>query len=311
VLTSIYQHRLLSTTQVHAMHLPGRTRRWAEQVLAQLAKRGLTAFVRPGRGGPRLYYLTLTGSQAVELIPTRVETRRKLITPEQAAGPLWRHTLAVNDTGIAFMQAAHQRGDDFGAFSWRHEIAHHTARHARGERLISDALLTYLAHKPDGQLTFHYRLLELDRATVPTDTLAAKLTRYADLYRHAPTNRGQTSGEPAWQARYPIFPDIICVLAGQPRAVLLRRVQTVLALCQNDDRLQHTPQVRISLALLDDLQTHGPYAPIWRRPENPAQTLDWLGRTKEKVSNGRENIDQDPPIDRGPSPSRREMTDER
>ncbi len=280
VLTSIYQHRLLNTTQVHAMHLPGHTRRWAEQILTQLARRELTAFVRPGRGGPRLYYLTLAGAQAVEMIPTRVETRRKLITPEQAAGPLWRHTLAVNDTGIAFMQAARERGDDFGALGWRHEIAHHApaAGHSRGELLIADALLTYLARGPEGQLTFHYRLLELDRATVPADTLAAKLARYADLY-HAPTNRGQPSSESAWQTRYPIFPDVICVLTAQPRPALQRRAQTVLALCRADPQLQCTPEVRVSLTLLEDLQTHGPYAPIWRRPENPTQTFDWLGRT--------------------------------
>jgi hypothetical protein len=279
ILTSIYQHRLLSTAQVHEMHLPGRTRRWAEQVLVQLAKRGLTAFVRPGRGGPRLYYLTLAGAQAVELIPTRVETRRKLITPEQAAGPLWQHTLAVNNTGIAFMHIARERGDDFGPLGWRHEIAHPApaAGHARGELLIADALLTYLALGPDHELTFHYRLLELDRATVPTDTLASKLARYADLYRHAPAGRGQASGPPAWQARYPIFPDIICVLAGQPRAALTRRAQTVLALCREDPRLKGTPDVRVSLALLEDLQAKGPYARIWRRPEDPAQTLDWLG----------------------------------
>jgi hypothetical protein len=279
VLTSIYQHRLLSTAQIHAMHMPGRTRRWAEQVLAQLASRGLTAFVRPGRGGPRLYYLTLTGTHAVELVPTRAETRRKLITPEQAAGPLWRHTLAVNDTGIAFMQAAHQHGDDFGAFGWRHEIAHRIPATASGlgELLIADALLTYLAHGPHAQLTFHYRLLELDRATVPTDTLAAKLARYADLYNHAPNKHGQPPGKPAWQARYPVFPDIICVLAGQPRATLQRRAQIVLALCHEDPRLRHTPEVRISLALLEDLQAKGPYAPIWRQPADPAQSRNWLG----------------------------------
>jgi Replication-relaxation len=279
VLTSIYQHRLLSTAQVHAMHMPGRTRRWAEQVLAQLASRGLTAFVRPGRGGPRLYYLTLAGIQAVELVPTRVETRRKLITPEQAAGPLWRHTLAVNDTGIAFMRAAQQRGDDFDALGWRHEIAHRipAAGSGLGELLIADALLTYLAHGPDAQLTFHYRLLELDRATVPTDTLAAKLARYADLYHHTPNKPGQTPGKPGWQTRYPIFPDIICILADQPRATLQRRAQIVLALCHEDPKLQSTPEVRISLALLEDLQTHGPHAAIWRQPADPAQSRNWLG----------------------------------
>jgi Replication-relaxation len=276
VLTSIYQHRLLSTTQVHVMHMPDSTRRWAEQVLTQLATRGLTAFVRPGRGGPRLYYLTLVGAQAVELVPTRVETRRKLITADQAAGPLWRHTLAINDTGIAFLQAARERGDELTALGWRHEIPHQapSAAHTRSELLISDALLTYLAHDPDRQLTFHYRLLELDRATVPTDTLAAKFARYADLYHHKPANHSQ----PAWQARYPVFPDIICVLAGQPRAALQRRLQTVLALCQDDHRLHSTPQVRVSLALLEDLHDEGPYAPIWRQPNSPAVALDWLGR---------------------------------
>lgn len=279
VLTSIYQHRLLSTAQVHAMHMPGRTRRWAEQVLAQLAARGLTAFVCTGRGGARLYYLTLAGAQAVELIPTRVETRRKLITADQAAGPLWKHTLAVNDVGIAFLRAARERGDDFGPFGWRHEIAHRApaAGRAAGELLIADALLTYLALGPSRELTFHYRLLELDRATVPTDTLAGKLARYADLYRYAPAGQGKTAGQPAWQARYPIFPEIICVLAGQPRAALTRRARTVLALCREDPQLKSTPEVRVSLVLLEDLQAKGPFAAIWHQPNNPGKALDWLG----------------------------------
>jgi hypothetical protein len=286
LLTSIYQHRLLTTAQVHAMHFPSRTRRRAEEVLSTLTQRRLIAFVRPNRGTPRLYFLTHAGAQAVELIPTRVETRRKLITPEQAAGPLWRHTLAVNDTGIAFMRAAREHGDEFGAFSWRHEIAHQAPApgHSRGELLISDALLTYLAHEPDGQLTFHYRLLELDRATVPTDTLATKLARYTNLYRHAPANRGRPSGAPAWQARYPVFPDIACVLTGAPRPALQRRAQTVLALCHADPRLQATPQVRVSLTLLEDLQAHGPHAAVWHRPENPTHPVGWLGTGAEKRS---------------------------
>jgi len=152
ILMSLYQHRLLATTQVHLMHTPGSSRRWAEHVLAQLVRCGLTEFVRPGRNAPRLHYLTSAGVRAVEQIPTRVEMRRKLITPEQAVGPLWRHTLAVNDTGIAFMQAARSRGDDCGPLSWRHEIAHRIPAPGRraGEQVISDLLLTYLAEQSDG-----------------------------------------------------------------------------------------------------------------------------------------------------------------
>jgi Replication-relaxation len=286
VLTSLYQHRLLTTAQVHAMHLPGRTRRRAEQTLATLTQRGLAAFVKPARTSPRLYYLTLAGAQAVETIPTRVETRRKLVTPEQAAGPLWQHTLAVNDTGIAFMHAARELGDEFGALSWRHEIAHQapTPGHTRGELLISDALLTYLEHQHDGQITFHYRLLELDRATVPTDTLATKLARYANLYHHTQTMRGQPSGKPAWQDRYPVFPDVACVLTGQSRSALQRRAQTVLALCHEDRRLQSAPEVRVSLTLLEDLQDRGPFAPIWHRPQNPARAVNWLGVDAAKAA---------------------------
>jgi hypothetical protein len=140
-----------------------------------------------------------------------------------------------------------------------------------------------LAYGPAHELTFHYRLLELDRATVPTDTLADKLARYADLYRHTPSSQGQASAQPAWQTRYPIFPDIICVLAGQPRAVLMRRKQTVLALCREDHQLQRTPEVRVSLALLEDLQARGPYAPIWRQPEDPTRALDWLGANSRQA----------------------------
>jgi hypothetical protein len=180
------------------------------------------------------------------------------------------------------MRAARERGDDFGPLGWRREISHQApaAGHARGELLIADALLTYLALGPAHELTFHYRLLELDRATVPTDTLAAKLARYAALYRHTPVNHGQSSVDPAWQARYPIFPDIICVLSGQPRAALVRRAQTVLALCREDPKLKSTPEVRVSLTLLEDLQAEGPFAPIWHQPNNPVRTLDWLGKRR-------------------------------
>lgn len=115
--------------------------------------------------------------------------------------------------------------------------------------------------------------------SVPTDTLAGKLARYVALYRYAPTNHGGASASPAWRSRYPIFPDIICVLAGQPRAALTRRAQTVLALCREDTQLQRTSEVRVSLALLEDLQANGPFAPIWHQPQDPGRARDWLGGT--------------------------------
>ncbi len=185
VLESLYEHRLLSTQQIHRMHTPDSGIRWTREVLAGLRRHGLVSFLRVAEGGGCVYFLTAHGAQAVELIATRALGRRKLITSEQAAGPLRAHTLAVNETGIAFMEAAREHGDEFGAHAWQHEIAHPTGAR-RNELLIADALLTYLQYAPEGELIFHCRLLELDRANLPTEALAGKLARYARLYHYTP-----------------------------------------------------------------------------------------------------------------------------
>ena len=78
VLESLYQHRVLSTRQLRAMHAPAAGPRWMQRVMAALADAGLVGFVRVGRGAPRLYHLTASGADAVELIPTRTEPRRRL-----------------------------------------------------------------------------------------------------------------------------------------------------------------------------------------------------------------------------------------
>jgi hypothetical protein len=273
VMESLYEHRLLSSHQIHQMHTPGSGIRWTREILTGLRRRGLVSFLRAADGGGSVYFLTTRGAQAVELITTRTLGRRKLITPEQAAGPLRAHTLAVNETGIAFMVAARNRDDEFGALAWQHEIAHAIGAR-RSELLIADALLTYLQYGPKGKLIFHYRLLELDRATVPTEVLAAKLARYARLYNH--TTAGQK--EPAWRARYAAFPGVICVLAGESPPALARRAQSVLALCREDPELQRTPEVEISVCLLCELTAQGPFAAIWQRPQQKQQ-LDWLGNS--------------------------------
>src|SRR5689334_18900879 len=96
------------------MHAPHAGRRWMQRVMASVLDAGLVGFVRVGRGAPRLYRLTAAGADAVEMIATRTEHRRRLITAAKAAGPLHSHTREVNDVGIAFMSAARDRGDDCG-----------------------------------------------------------------------------------------------------------------------------------------------------------------------------------------------------
>lgn len=154
---------------------------------------------------------------------------------------------------------------DFGALSWRHEIAHKITGHGQREMLIADALLTYLAHGKDGQLTFHHRLLELDRATVPP-------TRWPASSRATPSSTAAklppAQSEPAWQARYPVFPTSSASSRADPAQRSSAAPRPFSRSAKQIPRLE----VRVSLALLEDLQRKGPFAPIWHRPDDPART---------------------------------------
>lgn len=68
-----------------------------------------------------------------------------------------------------------------------------------------------------------------------------------------------------------------CVLTGGRRPALERRRATVLALLRSDARLSRTPEVGISICLLDDLESDGPFAPIFRDARDPEREVNWLG----------------------------------
>jgi hypothetical protein len=282
VLESLNLHRLLSTVQIHTLHTPNTSRRYAQRVLDRLHATGLAAVTR-GRGGLRVWHLTEQGSEAVETIPSRAETRHKTISPGQAAGALQQHTLGVNDVGVAFVEAARVRGDECGPFHWRHEIAHSLGPapgRRRPEQLISDAVLTYELVEPDGSTSVVYRFVEFDRATRSAAAVAASLGRYARLYRRT-IPADDPAGPPValWTRLYPAFPAILVVLAGRRRDRLEQRRDTLLALCRQDPDLQDSPEVEVSICLADDLANQGPFAAICRTVADPATPVDWLGET--------------------------------
>jgi hypothetical protein len=280
VLHSLYQHRLLSTRQVRAIHAPDATPRHVQALLAGLERRGLARHAR-GHHGLKLWHLTHRGADAAEATG-ELDVPRRLLTPERAAGPLQAHTLAVNEVGIAFLEAARERGDEFGPLSWRHEVAH-IAGPARGRRgvelVIADALLTYLLTDSDG-LSLQYRFVELDRATLPLDRLAAKLARYARLERHVPKG----AREPGWRSHYPTFPGLLVVLADRPRGLLERRRDAAIALCEADPEVARSAELSVSICLLDDLRQRGPFAPIFAQTADPSREVNWLGEPDEPTS---------------------------
>lgn len=272
VTASLVQHRILSTAQVRAIHLAGHGERWAQRLLARLAAAEIAGYVQSPRSHGRLWHATELGAKLTREAGM-LEGEPRLIGAEEAAGALQAHTLAVNDAAICFIEAARERGDEFGPFAWRHEVSHliSRGRGRRRRRLVADATFTYLRVEEDG-VAIEQRFLELDRATLTVDRLAAELSRYAELYRLAGSD-----GEPLWRSHYPFFPPVLCVLTGGHRAALERRRSTVLALLGSDPRLPRTPEVAISICLLEDLQSKGPVGPIFLDARDPGRAVDWLG----------------------------------
>lgn len=279
ILESLYQHRLLSTPQIHDLHTPGATMRWTQQVLAELAGAELVQSIGTRTRPPtKLWFLTDAGGETVESAP-RLEMRpRKRVTLADAAGPLQAHTLAVNDVGVAFARAARERGDECGPLAWRHEIAHPigpgAGRGARGgEVVIADAVLRYTRYGETGD-DFLTRCVELDRATMPMDELLRKLRCYARLHRYVP----EGAREPGWRALYPeAFPAVLLIFTGKERAVLERRRNALLARLGQDLEISSVDELVIYCALLEDLVGEGPFAPIFLRHDDPSDYVDWLG----------------------------------
>ena len=281
VLQSLHQHRLLTTRQVHRLHSPRASRRWAQELLHRLWAAGLAAMARDERGGGGAWYLTAAGLDAAETITSRAEERRKLVTPAQAAGPLQQHTLEVNEVGIAFVEAARERDEEFGPFDWRHEISHRMSppgTRRRAESLIADAVLVYQRGMGASGVTFHYRFLELDRATMSAAHLASRLGRYGRLHR-VPAGAGDSleGSALAWERLYPVFPAVLLVLSGGSAEALERRRETVLALLAEESDLQGSPEVEVAACLLPELVDRGPFSPIFRRDREPGADVDWLG----------------------------------
>jgi hypothetical protein len=277
ILASLAAHRVLSTPQVHAIHSRDTELRWAQKLLGRLRAAGLADYVRAAHGRRRLWFATERGAS----LAREAGTLEGEPPPgaELAAGPLAAHTLAVNEAAICFLVAAAQRGDDFGPLAWRHEVFHPLSR-GRGRRrrsLVADAVFTYLRQEGE-EIAIEQRFLELDRATLSVDRLAAELARYGEMYGAGDGKRD----EPLWRSRYPVFPSVHCVLTGAPRRALQRRRSTTSVLLASDPLLSRTPEVAISICLLEDLQREGPFAPVFRDVRDPGRPVDWLGNPAER-----------------------------
>ncbi|HSS32699.1 MAG TPA: replication-relaxation family protein [Solirubrobacterales bacterium] len=271
IVASVAQHRALSAEQIRKIHMPGVRERWAQRVLARIGRAGLLAHAQTTSVPQRLWFVTELGLRAAKE-QEALEGKPRLFSADEVVGPLQAHTVAVNEAGICFLKTARERGDEFGPLSWRHEVPHPLGpgdRHRR-RTLFADAVLTYL-RLTDEQVFVEQRFLELDRATMSVDSLAAELGRYALLYRAAGAD-----GTPRWKSRYPSFPPVLCVLTGAGRDVLERRRATAIALMRSNPDLSRAPKLSIRICLADELVERGPFEPIFTDYRDPELLTDWL-----------------------------------
>jgi hypothetical protein len=293
MLECVYQHRLLSTAQVHALYRDALSLRRTQRGLAAMERVGWLEAVRLP-GGMKLWFVTERGADAVESIGNRAELRRKVIPREQAAGPLQQHTLAVNEVGVAFVRAARERPpDEFGPLSWRNEIAHPIGPRPgrRGtEMLIADAELTYL-QVLDDRVRLHWALVEVDRATMALETLVSKLGRYVRMYEYAgPPGRRRIGAGPLWREHYPDFPTLLVVLANASHRRLWNRRWLIQSLWERD-HADSGERIDVRVCIYSELMEHGPFAPVFM--DDRQEMVDWLGRSPDAPDEPEEETVED------------------
>ena len=285
VLESLYQHRLLSSSQLQAMHAPDSHPAWMRRVLARLGDDGLVQRIRlRPPAAVSIWFLTEAGTQLLERSRPGTWHRRHLVSPEAARGPLQAHTLAANDVGIAFMAAARIRGHECGHLAWRHEVAHKLAD--RPGSVVCDLLLHYVATgdgRAGGDLVMWW-FIEVDRGTMPRPVLVEKLQDYVALHRvHAQARQNRGGHVPKWVERYPVFPAVRMVFANGAHKPLLRRIRSLAEICRHDRRVAAT-ELPIVFTTLEDLQTRGPFEPIFWLPTDPERPVDMLGRPADDTT---------------------------
>ncbi|MER7111145.1 replication-relaxation family protein [Streptomyces sp. NPDC000229] len=286
----LYQHRLISTRQLHQLITPHHTRtEYLRRQLHSLRKAGLAETVGRRVTGQveLLWWLTEKGASAVESVGL-LPQRPYRMSPEAALGPLQEHTIATVDTGLAFVEWARRLGHECGPLDWSPETAHYYRDDARpGEELslVPDAVLNYVhtdtKAKQRTLLTF---FIEVDRTQMTIARLAQKLHAYAAYHDYTPpqpTGRGTKAGRrttttPAWRYRYPAFPRLLMILTGASDARLARRIGDLRSLAASDPALAHTG-LRAGVTTLGQLEHRGPFAPIFIPVLGPAVPTDaWL-----------------------------------
>ncbi|WEP01055.1 replication-relaxation family protein (plasmid) [Streptomyces sp. FXJ1.172] len=285
------QYRMATSEQMHRVIAPEVRIEQTRRRLARLRVEGLVDRITlPQAGRTRVWFPTAYGVQlAFEWPEMRGRRPSRTVSDPTAVRLKAGHTLTVTQTALAFLEDARRHGDLCRPLDWICEVHHPIGS---GEAVIPDALLYYRRGPVDGEHGPMLRaFVEVDRATMGPERLAAKLTAYERLYRYVPAVPGRrpTFQEPAveeWHRRYPLFPRILFVLDGTGPAGIENRISALRAAAR--PLAPFLRDVPVLAAPLASLLHHGPGAPgVAPRPQpRPANPLDRL-RASADMKHGR------------------------
>ncbi|WP_461712114.1 replication-relaxation family protein [Streptomyces sp. DSM 41013] len=282
------QYRMATTEQLHLILSPDVRIEQTRRRLVKLRGEGLVDRVTlPQAGRTRVWYTTRYGAQVASEWPELRGRRPPRGAHDRTAVRLGvGHGLTVTETALAFLQDARRHGDLCQPLDWIPEV-HHSL--GGGEAVIPDALLYYRSHDTggakadttgDGGMMLR-AFVEVDRATMGPERLAAKLGAYARLHQHVPTpppgsRRPLAVQKESWRRRYPLFPRLLFVLDGTGPTGIHTRIKALEAASRQPAPAALLRDTPVLATPMTDLLQHGPAAPIWHPIGGPDQRVSWM-----------------------------------
>ncbi|MET7458233.1 replication-relaxation family protein [Streptomyces sp. NPDC005574] len=284
-LAVLVQYRMATTEQMHQIIAPAVRIEQTRRRLAKLKTEGLIDRITlPQAGRTRVWFPSQYGVQVASEWP-ELRGRRppRLVSDPTAVRLRVSHTLTVTETGLQFLLDARGRGELCRPLDFLPEVHHPIGG---GESVIPDALLYYRSGRQDtddhGAMLRAF--LEVDRATMGPERLAAKLRAYARLHTYVPTpvggNRRTVASLEApseqWRRHYPLFPRLLFILDGTGPAGTQTRIRALHTASADTAVTGFLRETTVLAAPMTDLLHHGPAAPIWHPIQNPERRVGWM-----------------------------------
>ncbi|MFC1405683.1 MULTISPECIES: replication-relaxation family protein [Streptacidiphilus] len=280
----LYQHRMATQTQLHQLLAPARSQQWISKKLTVLRRQGLADRIALPPGRSHVWFLTDYSRTVAADWP---ELRQLPIPPAVSTDPVavrlrTAHTLTVLRAHLAFLADARRRGDEYGVLDWIPE-RHHKLTDQHDDAVIADALLRYTAAADGGGRAQFRAFVEVDRATMSSERLAAKLISYGRFLEYTPLPVGRRSAAqtqsalPLWQKSYPLFPRVLFVITNVGGLGLRNRIEDLKSMASGHPlAVNLVRKVPVGVARLEDIEEHGPSAAVWTALDGRDRPCGWM-----------------------------------